>query len=55
MRPAYKALLDVRPEYLNAGFDQVATTYGSFDRYLGKALGLDSRGPRDLRKELLVG
>ncbi|MFI0717765.1 tyrosine-protein phosphatase [Streptomyces sp. NPDC021224] len=55
MRPAYKALLDVRPEYLNAGFGEVAQKYGSFDRYLDKALGFDSRDVRDLRRQLLVG
>lgn len=55
MRPAYKALLDVRPEYLNAGFDQVAASYGSFDRYLDKALGLNAKDVRDLRGDLLVG
>ncbi|MFI0941256.1 tyrosine-protein phosphatase [Streptomyces sp. NPDC021020] len=55
MRPAYKALLDVRPEYLNAGFDEVARKYGSFDRYLDAALGFDSRDVRELRRRLLVG
>ncbi|WP_377271258.1 tyrosine-protein phosphatase [Peterkaempfera sp. SMS 1(5)a] len=55
MRPAYKALLDVRPEYLNAGFDEVSSTYGSFGDYLRQGLGLGQNELRDLRKQLLVG
>ncbi|MFD3489810.1 tyrosine-protein phosphatase [Streptomyces sp. NPDC058690] len=55
MRPAYKAVLDVRPEYLNAGFDEVAKKYGNFDDYLQQALGLNGRDLHDLRKRLLVG
>ena len=51
----YKPLLDVRPEYLNAGFAQVQQQFGSFDNYLEKGLGLDSRDLRDLRSQLLVG
>ncbi|NGN62715.1 tyrosine-protein phosphatase [Streptomyces sp. A7024] len=51
----YKPLLDVRPEYLNAGFTEVQDTYGSFSRYANKALGLDTRELRDLRKDLLLG
>ncbi|MFI5545303.1 tyrosine-protein phosphatase [Streptomyces sp. NPDC051815] len=51
----YKPLLDVRPEYLNAGYDEVRTAYGSFDRYLEDGLGIDSRELKQLRKDLLVG
>ncbi|MEV6973065.1 tyrosine-protein phosphatase [Kitasatospora sp. NPDC093806] len=51
----YKPLLDVRPEYLNAGFDEVQRTFGSFDAYLASGLGLDRRDLRDLRSQLLVG
>ncbi|MGW2542239.1 tyrosine-protein phosphatase [Kitasatospora sp. NPDC001574] len=57
--PAYQAvyrpLLDVRPEYLNAGFDEVRQRFGSFDGYLRSGLGLDQRDLRDLRSQLLVG
>ncbi|MFF3427545.1 tyrosine-protein phosphatase [Streptomyces sp. NPDC002602] len=51
----YKPLLDVRPEYLNAGYDEVEAAYGSFDRYLDKGLGIDRRELRELREDLLVG
>ncbi|KOU34708.1 tyrosine-protein phosphatase [Streptomyces sp. WM6368] len=51
----YKPMLDVRPEYLNAGYDEVKATYGSFDRYLEDGLGIDSRELKQLKKDLLVG
>ncbi|MFJ2750102.1 tyrosine-protein phosphatase [Streptomyces sp. NPDC087297] len=51
----YKPMLDVRPEYLNAGYDEVKATYGSFDRYLRDGLGIDSRELKQLKKDLLVG
>ncbi|MEV7441492.1 tyrosine-protein phosphatase [Streptomyces sp. NPDC091204] len=51
----YKPLLDVRPEYLDSGYDEVEATYGSFDRYLKDGLGIDSRELRRLKKDLLVG
>ncbi|MCG6498998.1 tyrosine-protein phosphatase [Kitasatospora sp. A2-31] len=51
----YKPLLEVRPEYLNAGFDEVQRRFGSFDAYLESGLGLDQRDQRDLRGQLLVG
>ncbi|MEU9162541.1 tyrosine-protein phosphatase [Streptomyces sp. NPDC048424] len=51
----YKPLLDVRPEYLNSGYDEVKAEYGSFDRYLKDGLGIDSRELRRLKKDLLVG
>lgn len=51
----YKPLLDVRPEYLNSGYDEVKAAYGSFDRYLKDGLGIDSRELKELKKDLLVG
>ncbi|MFG2877665.1 tyrosine-protein phosphatase [Streptomyces sp. NPDC048337] len=51
----YKPLLDVRPEYLNSGYDEVKAKYGSFDRYLKDGLGIDSRELKQLKKDLLVG
>ncbi|MEV0188122.1 tyrosine-protein phosphatase [Kitasatospora purpeofusca] len=51
----YKPLLDVRSEYLAAGFDEVQQKFGSFDGYLKSGLGLDKRDLRDLRSQLLVG
>ncbi|MGW7028311.1 tyrosine-protein phosphatase [Streptomyces xanthophaeus] len=51
----YKPLLDVRPEYLNSGYDEVEAAYGSFDRYLKDGLGIDARELKRLKKDLLVG
>lgn len=51
----YKPLLDVRPAYLNAGFDEVRARYGSFDAYLNTGLGVDPRELKQLRQDLLVG
>ncbi|MEV7562426.1 tyrosine-protein phosphatase [Streptomyces sp. NPDC089795] len=51
----YKPLLDVRPEYLNAGYDEVRAKYGSFGRYLEDGLGIDARELKELKRDLLVG
>ncbi|WP_457030666.1 tyrosine-protein phosphatase [Kitasatospora sp. P5_F3] len=48
----YKPLLDVRPEYLNAGFDEVQAKFGSFDGYLKDGLEVDVH---KLRSRLLAG
>ncbi|MFF2524909.1 tyrosine-protein phosphatase [Streptomyces liangshanensis] len=50
----YKPLLDVRSEYLDAGFEQVRDTYGSFASYEKKALGLDAKDINRLKSELLT-
>ncbi|MFF8379703.1 tyrosine-protein phosphatase [Streptomyces sp. NPDC015661] len=51
----YKPLLDVRPEYLNASFDEVEEEYGSFRGYLRKGLGIDNQELEELKQDLLVG
>ncbi|GAA1349816.1 tyrosine-protein phosphatase [Streptomyces beijiangensis] len=51
----YKPLLDVRAEYLNSGFDEVAAKYGSFGTYLKDGVGVDSRELARIKGELLVG
>ncbi|WP_326793843.1 tyrosine-protein phosphatase (plasmid) [Streptomyces sp. NBC_00841] len=51
----YKPLLDVRPEYLNSGFDEVQEKYGSFNSYLKQGLGIDAGDLRELKQDLLVG
>ncbi|MFC8598476.1 tyrosine-protein phosphatase [Isoptericola sp. NPDC057191] len=51
----YRPLLDVRPEYLAAGFDEVRDEYRSFGGYLRQGLGLGARDVREVRAELLVG
>ena len=49
----YKPLLDVRPEYLDSGFDEVKDRYGSFTSYEKKALGLDAKEIKKLKSALL--
>ncbi|MFE4262555.1 tyrosine-protein phosphatase [Streptomyces sp. NPDC056883] len=51
----YKPMLDVRPEYLNAGYEEVRSKFGSFDNYLESGLGIDGRELKQLKKDLLVG
>ncbi|MFE2287788.1 tyrosine-protein phosphatase [Streptomyces sp. NPDC059443] len=51
----YKPMLDVRPEYLNSGYDEVKAKYGTFDNYLKSGLGIDARELKQLKKDLLVG
>lgn len=48
-------LLDVRPEYLDAAFDEVDKQYGSFDRYIRDGLGIDATTIEALRKAFLAG
>ncbi|MER6099518.1 tyrosine-protein phosphatase [Streptomyces sp. NPDC001728] len=50
-----KPLLDVRPAYLNASFDEIEEEYGSFRSYLREGLGIDNRELKELKRELLVG
>ncbi|WP_345943668.1 tyrosine-protein phosphatase [Streptomyces sp. SID3212] len=50
----YKPLLDVRPEYLDAGFQEVKDAYGSFASYEKKALGLDAKDINKLKSQLLM-
>jgi protein-tyrosine phosphatase len=44
--------LEVRPDYLQAAFDQVRATYGSFDGYLREGLGLSPLEIEGLRRTL---
>ncbi len=55
IRPGYRAVLDVREEYLRSGFDEVTAKYGTFDNYLRAGLGLSGRDLRALRAQLLIG
>lgn len=41
MKETYSALMGVRANWLQAGLDQVITSYGSMDNYLKEGLGLD--------------
>jgi len=48
-----EALLEVRPEYLQAAFDAVDGQYGSFEAYLTDGLGLTQEEIDALREDLL--
>ena len=48
-----EALLEVRPEYLQAAFDAVDEQYGSFEAYLTDSLGLTQAEIDALRDDLL--
>lgn len=50
---AVRPVLQARPEYLAAAYDEVARVYGSFDRYLRVGLGLDDPLIAALRAHLL--
>ena len=51
---ALAVLADVSSEYLNAAFDQIAADFGSVDRYLLQAAGLDAPARERLRARLLT-
>ncbi|MFD4373926.1 tyrosine-protein phosphatase [Streptomyces sp. NPDC058486] len=51
----YKPLLDVRPQYLNASFEQVGKDFGSFRAYLREGVDLDAHELKSLKRRLLVG
>ncbi|TDC36338.1 tyrosine-protein phosphatase [Micromonospora sp. 15K316] len=46
-------VLEVRPEYLDAGYDEVRRVHGSFDGYLRDGLGLTDEVVEALRTHLL--
>lgn len=52
-REEVRALLEVRPEYLEAAFAAIDERYGSFERYLHDGLGLDEHSLERLRGTLL--
>ncbi|MFB7278275.1 tyrosine-protein phosphatase [Streptomyces hydrogenans] len=51
----YKPLLDVRPGYLNASFDEVREEFGSFRAYLREGAAVDAHQLKALKRDLLVG
>jgi protein-tyrosine phosphatase len=52
-RNEVRALLEVRPEYLDASFTAIDERYGSFDNYLDQGLGIDEQTLQRLRTVLL--
>jgi protein-tyrosine phosphatase len=52
-RSEVRALMEVRPEYLQAAFSAIDEHYGSFDNYLDQGLGIDEQTLERLRTALL--
>lgn len=48
-----QALMDVRPEYMNAAFDEMAKKYGSIQGFLEKGIGLSAAEQAKLKKMYL--
>lgn len=51
--PLLTPILDVDKSYLDASFNQIAQSYGSFDNFLTKGLGLDNTILTKLRQRLI--
>lgn len=49
----FRALMEVRKEYLQASFDEIKKEYGSFDQYFEKFLGVDKKEQKEFQKMLL--
>ncbi|WP_380878620.1 protein-tyrosine-phosphatase [Sphingomonas sp. DBB INV C78] len=54
-REKLEPVLGVRAEYIQAAFDEVEKSYGSFDAYLKDGLGLDGEEINALRTRYLTG
>ncbi len=52
-RSEVRALMEVRPEYLQGAFEAIDEHYGSFDNYLDQGLGIDEATLQSLRTALL--
>ena len=52
-RSEVRALMEVRPEYLEAAFEAIDQKYGSFEEYLQEGLGIDDATLERLRSALL--
>jgi len=48
------AIFGVKPEYLQASFEEVRKQYGTIERYFSEALGIDAAGQKALR-DLYLG
>ena len=52
-RSEVRALMEVRPEYLQGAFEAIDEHYGSFDNYLDQGLGIDKETLERLKTALL--
>jgi protein-tyrosine phosphatase len=48
------AVFGVKPEYLEASFDEMHKQYGTIEKYFSEGLGIDSAGQQVLRDLFLV-
>jgi len=48
-----EAVIGVKPEYLQASFDEMQKRYGTIEAYFAKGLGIDAAGQKTLRDRLL--
>ena len=48
-----EAVIGVKPEYLQASFDEMEKRYGTIEAYFAKGLGIDAAGQKALRDRLL--
>ena len=48
-RAIAEAIFGVKPEYLEASFDEMQKRYGTIEAYFAKGLGIDTAGQRALR------
>jgi protein-tyrosine phosphatase len=54
LRQAYAVMAEVRPEYLQASFDQMTKEYGSVDAWLREHAGLDASLRRELQSRFVL-
>jgi protein-tyrosine phosphatase len=48
-REIIEAILGVKPEYLEAAFDEMEKSFGSIEAYFETGLGIDAKGQEALR------
>ncbi len=53
-RAIAKAVFGVKPEYLEASFDEMQKRYGTIEAYFAKGLGIDAAGQNALRDRFLL-
>jgi len=49
------AIFGVKPEYLEASFDQMRKQHGTIEKYFADGLGIDAAGQKTLRERFLAG
>jgi len=52
-RAIVEAVFGVKPEYLNASFDEMQKRHGTIENYFANGLGIDAAGQKALRDRYL--